>query len=414
MNRLTTQTAGGARVFRGTLNETASVTVATAPATVTSGNQFTGRAPVGTGTTSVAIKATDPTGNLRTNTYQVSQSGATKSFTYDPNGNLTGDGTKTYIWDRADRLVEVKQGATSLAAFNYNGRGLRGNKIVGAASVTYIYEGNQVIEDRPSAGSTTRYVYGPGIDRPLAQVIGGTTTYNVADHLGSVVRRTDSGGNPTLTREYDPWGNPLQGAAASGYAFTGRDWDAETGLYYYRARYYSAPLGRFPSQDPVLAPNRYSYADNAPQLKTDPSGLVSVSVPQPMLHVVTWQEAADNCAGRAGCNRYNPYIRWKCVASGTCVYPQFSVGSDRWDIYVAVNANVAPDVTFRHESRHKRITLAWIYEVAAAAEPEERKGYSNFGACDEAARSFATRWRDILEGRNNQWDWWAWFQGPFH
>jgi hypothetical protein len=98
MNRLTTQTPGGALVFRGTLNEPASVTVATKPATVTATNQFTGSAPVSSGTSSVAVKATDPAGNIRTNTYQVTQAGATKSFTYDPNGNLTGDGTKTYMW----------------------------------------------------------------------------------------------------------------------------------------------------------------------------------------------------------------------------------------------------------------------------------------------------------------------------
>ena len=52
----------------------------------------------------MAVKATDPAGNIRTNTYQVTQSGATKTLTYDANGNLTGDGTKTYEWDAEDRL----------------------------------------------------------------------------------------------------------------------------------------------------------------------------------------------------------------------------------------------------------------------------------------------------------------------
>jgi hypothetical protein len=46
-----------------------------------------------------------------------------------------------------------------------------------------------------------------------------------------------------LTREYDPWGNLLQGSMAGGYVFTGRERDSELGLYYYRARYYPGEKG---------------------------------------------------------------------------------------------------------------------------------------------------------------------------
>jgi RHS repeat-associated protein len=60
------------------------------------------------------------------------------------------------------------------------------------------------------------------------------------------------------------------------YAFTGREWDPETGLYYYRARYYDPGVGRFPSQDPAglrAGPNFYAYARNNPVKFADPSGL---------------------------------------------------------------------------------------------------------------------------------------------
>ena len=80
----------------------------------------------------------------------------------------------------------------------------------------------------------------------------------------------------TLTRQYDPWGNLLQGQGTGGYAFTGREWDTETGLYYYRARYYDSKLGRFVSEDPAglrSGLNRYAYVANRPINLTDPSGL---------------------------------------------------------------------------------------------------------------------------------------------
>jgi RHS repeat-associated protein len=59
------------------------------------------------------------------------------------------------------------------------------------------------------------------------------------------------------------------GASEPGYAFTGREWDPESGLYYYRARYYAPDFGRFISEDPAnfsQGPNPYSYANNRPVL----------------------------------------------------------------------------------------------------------------------------------------------------
>ena len=277
MNRLTSQVPGGGLSFRGTLSESATVSVGGKPASVSGTNQFGGTTPVPSGTSQVTVQATDPSGNVRTNVYELTQAGATRSFTHDANGNLTSDGVKTYFWDAANRLVEVKQGTTTLAAFTYDGEGRRASKSAGGVTISYVYEGPQFLEERPSAGSAKRYVYGLGIDRPLAQVVTGTTTYNVADHLGSVVRTTDAAGNPTITREYGPWGNPLQGAGTSGYAFTGREWDSETGLYYFRARYLDSKIGRFISEDPIgfkAGVNFYAYVSNNPLSKTDPFGLV--------------------------------------------------------------------------------------------------------------------------------------------
>ena len=81
----------------------------------------------------------------------------------------------------------------------------------------------------------------------------------------------------SVTRmEYDGWGNLQAGGTTSGYAFTGREWDPETSLYYYRARYYRPQIGRFMSEDPVrflAGPNSFGYVANDPVNGTDPHGL---------------------------------------------------------------------------------------------------------------------------------------------
>jgi YD repeat-containing protein len=185
------------------------------------------------------VVARDYSGNTRTNTYQVTESGLPTTYTYDSNGNFAGDGTRTYEWDAENRLTRVTQGPTELARFTYDGQGRRAQKVVGAVTRSYVYDGPNIIEERLSSGQTYDYVHGPGIDRPLAmRDQASVVSYYLADHLGSIVQTTNSLGAVTLTREYDPWGNALQGSATAGYAFTGREWDSETGLYYYRARYY--------------------------------------------------------------------------------------------------------------------------------------------------------------------------------
>jgi RHS repeat-associated protein len=81
----------------------------------------------------------------------------------------------------------------------------------------------------------------------------------------------------TDTHAYKPFGiTTASGSNPNRFRFTGREWDQETGLYYYRARYYDAQIGRFISEDPVRfrgGPNFYDYVNSEPTDLIDPSGL---------------------------------------------------------------------------------------------------------------------------------------------
>ena len=278
MNQLVSQQAGGALVFKGTVSEPASVTVGGKPATVTADNRFEGQAVVPGGTGQVAVTATDPSGNVRTSTYQVSQGATSKSFSYDLNGNMTGDGTRTYEWDAENRLVAVKQAGATVASYTYNSGGVRTSKTVGGITTNYVLEGPSVVEDRPSPGGATKHFQGPGIDNVLAiQDSAGLTTYLTRDHLGSIREQVNAAGTALIQRRtYDAWGNlSVSDGSTGGWAFTGRESDSETGIYYYRARYYDPTIGRFLAEDPAKANSgsSYQYVSNSPIRLADPFGL---------------------------------------------------------------------------------------------------------------------------------------------
>jgi RHS repeat-associated protein len=280
VNELLTRQPGGALTFRGTTSEPATVTVAGKAAQTTSDNTFKAQAPVGAGTTDVAVTAMDPTGNVRRNTYRVTASGAGAAYTYDPNGSLTtraeGSDIWAYEWNAHNELTRVVKNGVEQARFSYDPLGRRVEKVAGGVTTTYSYDGEDILREI-RAGITLKYVHGSGIDEPLAREDGsGALTYYHADGLGSVVKRTNQTGVVIHEYRYDAWGNIETGATEPGYSYTGREWDPEVGFAYYRARYLDPRLGRFVSEDPVLfggGVNFYQYADNNAASLADPEGL---------------------------------------------------------------------------------------------------------------------------------------------
>jgi len=169
-------------------------------------------------------------------------------------------------------------------------------------SLKYIYDGGNVIAEYDHDNFLLRkYIYGPGVDEPICMidvVDSNSVYYYHYDGLGSVVALSDSAGDTVQTYEYSIYGQ----VAASDpnfldnpYMFTGRRFDIETGLYYYRARYYNPHIGRFMQTDPVGygdGINWYAYCRNNPLSFLDPSGYASISISIPLGTV--WENASSD------------------------------------------------------------------------------------------------------------------------
>lgn len=217
--------------------------------------------------------------------------GAT-SFTYDTRGNQTAavpsTGSATCDgYDQADRLISIQTGTgatcttpTPVATYAYDGTGLRMTKTVGGTTSQFTWNESSglpmLLQEQAGAATPTSYIYGPG-GLPVEMISSGGSAYFYAhDQLGSTRALTDTSGAVQATDTYDPYGNVVtrSGAAPNPLQFAGQYKDAESGLYYLRARYYQPTTGQFLTRDPIVATTHRSYGYGAgnPLSFTDPSG----------------------------------------------------------------------------------------------------------------------------------------------
>ncbi len=162
-------------------------------------------------------------------------------------------------------------------SYVYDDQGRRIQKTVGTATTNYLYSGSDLIAEYGAAWGLPTAQYLPGPDAPVERMTATGAQYYHADGLNSIVAATDQTGATAGTQRFDAWGNVLASTGSiPHYGYTGREPD-ETGLVYYRARYYDPSIGRFTQRDPSGLRggiNLYAYVGNNPVNLTDPSGLL--------------------------------------------------------------------------------------------------------------------------------------------
>src|SRR3989339_725098 len=179
---------------------------------------------------------------------------------FDGNGSLAKetytklgktDKEIVYTWDTQNRLAQINYQYTNRPAFmpavpdntlnfTYDDFGNRTKKQSTNGTHTYYFNsGNTVLNEIGSTGTTTKsIVYGMS---QIAEIDSNNNiTYTHQDTLGSTVLTTDQSGSIITKYQYDPFGQLIgqDGKTNTNYLYTNQEYDQESELYYYNARYY--------------------------------------------------------------------------------------------------------------------------------------------------------------------------------
>ena len=214
------------------------------------------------------------------------------TYTYDAYGNLATktanvDGSVTrFAFGAVNRLQRIDLPDGTVASYRYDAFGRRIEKSVGGVTTRYVYDGFNILLEFDGANSlTSRYSHGNRIDEALSMERGGASYFYHTDRLGSTRIITDGGGSVINSYTYDAYGRVTSSTegVANPFTYTGRERDAESGFYNYRARYYDPWTGRFISEDPIGLlggdPNLFGYVRGNPVNFVDPFGIFDWQAP---------------------------------------------------------------------------------------------------------------------------------------
>ena len=190
-----------------------------------------------------------------------------ETLNYDAKGNLTENDNFLFVWDIDGHLKKATDKNNSEETdFTYDALGRRVEKLTSGEDTLYVSCGQKVCEEytkTTGAYALARtYVHGTYIDDIIAKVeADNSVVYYHTDRQYNVRGLTDENGVIVELYAYTPYGERtvmdvnetviIGSAYDNQYGYTGRYLDNETGLWYFRARYFDTALGRFISRDPL-------------------------------------------------------------------------------------------------------------------------------------------------------------------
>lgn len=182
----------------------------------------------------------------------------------DAKGNQLNKDGKNYFWDKLNRLIEIRNSSNiQIAAYYYNTDNLRVEKITLAGTEQYYYCGARVcVETNGTQTVTKEYIHGGQyIDEIITVITGGDPYYYLYDLRFNMYAMVDGLANILERARYEGYGKQelmddsfaLIGSPLvdQPYSYTGQRLDTESGLQYYRARYFDNDMGRFLNRDPI-------------------------------------------------------------------------------------------------------------------------------------------------------------------
>src|SRR3546814_19514686 len=139
------------------------------------------------------------------------------SFTYDANGNLTSDGSTTYLYDIENRLVGASGGSS--ATLRYDPLGRLYEVVSGSNTTRFLYDGDELVAEYNGSGTLLRrYAHGKNVDDPVVWYEGtGTATprFLHTDYQGSIVAVPSNTGAALAINAYDEYGLPATSAGGT-------------------------------------------------------------------------------------------------------------------------------------------------------------------------------------------------------
>lgn len=205
------------------------------------------------------------------------------NLSYDANGNITGIGNRTFIYNQNNRLVRAEENSTILGEYVYNGLGQRAIKTTNGVTTGFLYDfhGNLIAESQADGTITSEYLY-MGTSRVSKVDVGsGEIYYYHNDQLGTPELMTDASGNAVWEATIKPFGEAKVKSTYTvnnNFRLPGQIFDEETGLHYNYFRDYHPGIGRYIEADSIGLKggiNLYVYANNNPVNSMDPDGQVA-------------------------------------------------------------------------------------------------------------------------------------------